>query len=155
LRVDGHALVAAGAVVPVTAGPHEVDLLLPSGGASLSRELVPEGARLRLVPPPEVSAGAARAAARGSGVKVASYVTFSVGALAVAGSLVAAGLSRKAIDGVEPCRGADRGCTGYPAASAAYSKADSYARKGNVLLGAGGALCTVGVGLFVFDVASR
>ncbi|MFL5348623.1 MAG: hypothetical protein ACJ8AT_27825 [Hyalangium sp.] len=154
IRVDGRALAASSAVVPLTAGPHEVDLLLPSGEAALSRELVPEGARLRLTPPAEVSAGALGAASRGKGLRTASYVTFSLGALALAGSLVAGGLSRSALHRIEPCVGVDRTCTRYPDAKAAYDKSDRYARTGNVLLGAGGALSTVGIGLFVFDLAS-
>jgi len=154
LRVDGRAVAPSGAVVPVTAGPHEVDLLLPSGEASLSRELVPEGARLRLTPPEEVAAGVARAASRGKGLRAASYVTFSVGALALAGSLVAGGLSRGALDGIAPCTGPDRGCARYPAAQEAHEKSGRYARTGNVLLGVGGALSTVGIGLFVFDLVS-
>jgi hypothetical protein len=153
LRVDGRAQDSSGQVVPLSAGPHEVDLLLPSGGASLSRTLVPEGARLRLVPPRESSAVAA-GASRGKGVRAASYVTFSLGALAVAGSLVAGGLSRGALEGVQPCMGAPQDCSRYPAARAAYDKSDRYARTGNVLLGVGGALSATGIGLFVFDLAS-
>lgn len=154
LRVDGRALAPAGGVLPVTAGPHEVDLLLPSGEALLSRELVPEGARLRLTPPPEATVGGRRAAAHGKGLRVASYATFSLGALAVAGSLVAGGLSRNAIKDIESCTGADRGCSRYSEAQAAYDKSDRYARTGNVLLGVGAGLSTVGVGLFVFDLVS-
>jgi hypothetical protein len=155
LRVDGHALTPnSGAVVPLTAGPHEVDLLLPSGEASLSRELVPEGARLSVTPPMEASGSAKRAASRGKGLRNASYVTFSLGALALAGSLVAGGLSRNALHGIAPCAGSDRTCTRYPEARAAYDKSDRYARTGNVLLGAGAGLSTVGMGLFVFDLAS-
>lgn len=154
IRVDGRALTPSSAVVPLTAGPHEVDLLLPSGEAALARELVPEGARLRLTPPAEVSAGAMRAASHGKGLRTASYVTFSLGALALAGSLVAGGLSRNALHGIDPCVGADRTCTRYPDAKAAYDRSDRYARTGNVLLGAGGGLSIVGIGLFVFDLAS-
>lgn len=154
LRVDGRVLEPSGAVTPLPAGPHEVDLLLPSGEAALWRELVPEGARLRLTPASEASPLAPGAAPRGKGLRVASYVTFSLGALAVAGSLVAGGLSRGAREGVRPCVGSDRTCTRYPEARSAYEKSDRYARTGNVLLGIGGALSTAGVGLFVFDAAS-
>jgi hypothetical protein len=154
LRVDGRVLAPEGAVVPLTAGPHEVDLLLPSGEALLSRELVPEGARLHLKPAWEGAAEAPRAVARGRGLRAASYVTFSLGALAVAGSLVAGGLSRGALDGIEPCAGPDRGCTRYPAAREAHEKSERYARTGNVLLGVGGALSSVGIGLFVFELTS-
>jgi hypothetical protein len=154
LRVDGRAMAPSGAVVPVTAGPHEVDLLLPSGEAALSRELVPEGARLRLTVPEAITAAGTRTASRGKGLRVASYVTFSVGALALAGSLVAGGLSRNALKGVEPCMGERQACTRFPAAKAAYDRSERYARTGNVLLGVGGGLSTVGVGLFVFDVVS-
>jgi hypothetical protein len=155
LRVDGRILAASGAVTPVLAGPHEVDLLLPSGEASLSRELVPEGVRLQLTPPTEASPLAPGTSARGKGLRAASYVTFSLGALAVAGSLVAGGLSRGARDGIRPCgTGADRSCTPFSEARAAHDKSERYARTGNVLLGVGGALSTVGVGLFVFDIAS-
>jgi hypothetical protein len=155
LRVDGRALEAAGAVTPVLAGPHEVDLLLPSGEALLSRELVPEGARLRLTPPADGSPLEPGTSTRGKGLRVTSYVTFSLGALAVAGSLVAGGLSRGARDGIRPCgAGGDRACTPFPEAQAAYDKSDRYARTGNVLLGVGGALSAMGVGLFVFDLAA-
>lgn len=155
VRVDGRVLVLSGDVTPVLAGAHEVDLLLPSGEALLSREVVPEGARLRLMPPEEASPLAPGTSARGKGLRTASYVTFSLGALAVAGSLVAGGLSRGAREGIRPCEtGADRTCTPYSEARSAYDKSDRYARTGNVLLGVGGALSTVGVGLFVFDLAS-
>jgi hypothetical protein len=154
LRVDGRALAPSDAVVPVTAGLHEVDLLLPSGEALLSRELVPEGARLRMTPPTELGATATRAASRGKGLRAASYATFSLGALALTGSLVAGGLSRGALKGIEPCTGTDRGCTRFPAAQEAHERSARYARTGNVLLGVGAALSTVGIGLFIFDVAS-
>jgi hypothetical protein len=154
LRVDGRVLEASGPVVPLPAGPHEVDLLLPSGGASLTRERIPEGARLRLIPPREVLAVATGEAVGGKGVRAASYVTFSLGALAVAGSLVAGGLSRGALDGIQPCVGASQDCSRYPAAQAAHEKSGRYARAGNVLLGVGGALSATGVGLFVYDFAS-
>ncbi|MDY7226156.1 hypothetical protein [Hyalangium rubrum] len=155
VRVDGRVLVLSGEVTPLPAGPHEVDLLLPSGEASLSRELVPEGARLRLTAPTEASSPLAPGAApRGKGLRATSYVTFSLGALAVAGSLVAGGLSRGARADVRPCLDSERVCTRYPEAREAYEKSDRYARAGNVLLGVGGALSAAGVGLFVFDLAS-
>jgi hypothetical protein len=154
LRVDGRALAPSDVVVPVTAGPHEVDLLLPSGEALLTRELVLEGGRLLMMPPSELRADATRVATRGKGLRVASYATFSVGALALTGSLVAGGLSRGALEGIEPCTGPDRGCTRYPAAQEAYERSGRYARTGNVLLGVGAALSTVGIGLFIFDVTS-
>jgi hypothetical protein len=155
LRVDGRILEPSGTVTPVLAGAHEVDLLLPSGEALLSRELVPEGERLRLTLPTEASPMAPGTSPRGKGLRAASYVTFSLGALAVAGSLVAGGLSRGAREGIRPCgTGADRSCTPFSEARGAYDKSERYARTGNVLLIAGGALSTVGVGLFVFDVAS-
>ena len=154
LRVDGR-MTEPGEVVALTAGPHEVDLLLPSGEASLTRERIPEGVRLRLEPRPDFlpQAGASRAP-RGKGLRTASYVTFSLGALAVAGSLVAGGLSRGALRGVEPCAGTRRDCTRFTAASPVYEQAGRYARTGNVLLGAGAGLTAVGSGLFVFDLLS-
>ncbi|WP_375769994.1 hypothetical protein [Archangium gephyra] len=154
LRVDGR-MTGQGEVVALTAGPHEVDLLLPSGEASLTRERIPEGVRLRLEARPDFlpQAGESRAP-RGKGLRTASYVTFSLGALAVAGSLVAGGLSRGALRGVEPCTGARRDCTSFTAASPVYEQAGRYARTGNVLLGAGAGLSAVGAGLFVFDLLS-
>jgi hypothetical protein len=154
LRVDGR-MTEPGEVVALTAGPHEVDLLLPSGEASLTRERIPEGVRVRLEPRPDFlpQAGESRAP-RGKGLRTASYVTFSLGALAVAGSLVAGGLSRGALRGVEPCAGARRDCTSFTAASPVYEQAGRYARTGNVLLGAGAGLSAVGAGLFVFDLLS-
>ncbi|HYO67904.1 MAG TPA: hypothetical protein VEU33_17685 [Archangium sp.] len=154
LRVDGR-MTEPGEVVALTAGPHEVDLLLPSGEASLSRERIPEGVRLRLEPRPDFvpQAGESRAP-RGKGLRMASYVTFSLGALAVAGSLVAGGLSRGVLRGVEPCAGAQRNCTSFPTADPVYEQAGRYARTGNVLLGAGAGLTTVGAGLYVFALLS-
>ncbi|MCY1073470.1 hypothetical protein [Archangium lansingense] len=154
LRVDGR-MTEPGEVVALTAGPHEVDLLLPSGEASLARERIAEGVRLRLELRPDFvpQAGESRAP-RGKGLRTASYVTFSVGALAIAGSLVAGGLSRGALRGVEPCVGAQRDCTSFSSASPVYERAGRYARTGNVLLGAGVGLATVGAGLFVFDLLS-
>jgi hypothetical protein len=155
VRVDGRVVTPSSDVTPVLAGAHEVDLLLPSGQALLSREVVPEGARLRLTPPEESSPLMPGSAARGKGLRAASYVTFSLGALAIAGSLVAGGLSRGAREGIRPCQTpADLSCTPYSEARGAYDKSNRYARTGNVLLGVGGALSTVGVGLFVFDLAS-
>ncbi len=155
LRVDGRMLAEPGEVVALTAGPHEVDLLLPSGEASLSREQVPEGARLSLEPGPgALTRTGASGAPRGKGLRTASYVTFSLGALAVAGSLVAGGLSRGALRGVESCEGRQRDCSAFPSASSAHEQAGRYARTGNVLLGAGAGLTTVGAGLFVFDLLS-
>lgn len=155
LRVDGR-MTEPGEVVALTAGPHEVDLLQPSGEATLTRERIPEGVRLRLEPRPDFlpEAGASQAPSRGKGLRTASYVTFSVGALAVAGSLVAGGLSRGALRDVEPCEAGQRACTAFTTASPAYEQAGRYARAGNVLLGAGAGLVTVGAGLFVFDLLS-
>jgi hypothetical protein len=155
LRVDGRMLAEPDQVVALTAGPHEVDLLLPSGEALLIREQVPEGARLRLEPGQlDVTRSGAAPAPRGKGLRTASYVTFSLGALAVAGSLVAGGLSRGALRGVEPCDGRVRDCTSFPTASFAHERAARYAQTGNVLLGAGAGLTVVGSGLFVFDLLS-
>ncbi|WP_146209577.1 hypothetical protein [Vitiosangium sp. GDMCC 1.1324] len=155
LRVDGR-MAEPGEVVALTAGPHEVDLLQPSGEATLTREQIPEGMRLRLEPRPDFlpEAGASRAAPRGKGLRTASYVTFSVGALAVAGSLVAGGLSRGSLAGLEPCAGGQRNCTAFTTAGPAYDQAGRYARTGNVLLGVGAGLAAVGAGLFVFDLLS-
>ncbi|MFE8604741.1 hypothetical protein [Archangium violaceum] len=154
LRVDGR-MTEPGEVVALTAGPHEVDLLLPSGEASLTRERIAEGVLLRLEPRPDFvpQPGESRAP-RSKGLRTASYVTFSVGALAVAGSLVAGGLSRGALRGVDPCAGYPRTCTSFPEAGPVYERAGRYARTGNVLLGAGAGLIAVGAGLFVFDLVS-
>ena len=155
VRVNGRRVTLGGEVLPLLAGSHEVDLLLPSGEALLSREVVPEGARLRLTPPEQSSPLAPGAERRGKGLRAASYVTFSLGALAVAGSLVAGGLSRGAREGLRPCGPVtDSACTPYSKARADYDESARYARTGNVLLGVGGALSTVGAGLFVFDLAS-
>jgi hypothetical protein len=155
LRVDGRSVTEPGGVVALTAGPHEVDLLLPSGEATLTREQVQEGVRLRLEPRPDFLPGATDSRApRGKGLRAASYVTFSLGALAVAGSLVAGGLSRGALRGVESCEGRARDCTSFTRAGLAYERAGRYARTGNVLLGAGAGLTAVGAGLFVFDLLS-
>ncbi len=119
------------------------------------REQVQEGVRLRLEPRPDFLPGPTQSRApRGKGLRAASYVTFSLGALAVAGSLVAGGLSRGALRGVESCEGRDRDCTSFTRAGPAYERAGSYARTGNVLLGAGAGLSAVGAGLFVFDLLS-
>jgi hypothetical protein len=67
---------------------------------------------------------------------------------------VAGGLSRGALRDVEPCEGGQRPCTAFTTASPAYAQAGRYARTGNVLLGAGAGLVTVGAGLFVFDLLS-
>ncbi|QRN96613.1 hypothetical protein JRI60_47750 [Archangium violaceum] len=155
LRVDGRMMTGPGEVVALTAGPHEVDVLLPSGEATLTREQVQEGVLLRLEPRPDFLPGATESRApRGKGLRAASYVTFSVGALAVAGSLVAGGLSRGSLRGVESCEGRERDCTSFTRAGPAYEQAGRYARTGNVLLGAGAGLAAVGAGLFVFDLLS-
>lgn len=154
LRVDGR-MAGSGEVLALTAGPHEVDLLPPSGGAWLTREEIHEGVRLSLAPAPQRLPGEVGAErTRGGGLRAASFATFSLGALAVAGGLVAGGLSRGALAGLRPCTDNPRDCTSFSEASAAYARAGRDARVGNALLGGGAGLVGVGAGLFVFDVLS-
>ena len=152
LRVDGR-MTGPDEVLALTAGPHEVDLLPSSGRAVLFQEEIVEGTRLRLAPggDPGPSAGASETG-RGQGVRVASAVTFSLGALAVASALVAGGLSRSALGGLRPCTDTSRDCSSFSEAGPAYARSGSEARVGNVLLGVGAGLTGVGIGLFVFDL---
>lgn len=151
VRVDGRALPAATPVVPLVAGSHEVDLLLPSGASVLTREEVPEGARLKLRP--LVPAAGSRELESGyPSLRPAAFATFGAGALAVAGSLVAAGLSRRTVNAVDGCRGpTDVACASFAQAEEAHASAQGLARVANVLLYTGLGLSLAGAGLFTLD----
>jgi len=154
VKVDGRiSEVKPGEVVPLPAGPHRVDVVFPDGTAVLQKVDLPEGARGRLhVSAPQ--AVVARPAKLGaSPLRVASYVTFMVGAAAVAGGLVAGALSRGTSVGFAPCSATSRDCATLEQAQAANAQAKAYATTGNVMLGVGAGLAATGVGLFVIDAA--
>jgi len=152
VKVDGRVSdVAPGEVVPLPAGPHRVDVVFADGSAVLQKVELPEGARGRL----QVSAPQA-VVTRGtklgtSPVRVAGYVTFVVGAAAIAGGLVAGALSRGTSVGMAPCSASSRDCATLEQAQAAHAQAQAYATTGNVMLGVGGGLAAAGAGLFAID----
>ena len=150
IKVDGRAVATAPMVdvLPVLVGKHEVDVLLPSGQARLELVSIPAGTRVplrqeagqELLPPVAGKAGL-------SGLRVASYATWSAGALVLAGSLVAAGLAQRVTNSLPPC-------TGGPAVCPLDPRAQQLAGTGNVLLGVGAGTMALGAGLFAFDLIS-
>lgn len=153
VKVDGRLLPPppSGEPLPVLAGPHEIDVVWPSGQALLQRYEVREG--VRNVLRPEVGK---EATAPGSGrvppLRVASYATWSAGAVTLAASFVVAGLASTAR--AKAC-GADRICPPYDMATPEQQRALQLTDAGNITAGAGIGLMAVGAGLFVADVATQ
>lgn len=157
VKVDGRrvALTPLRDAIGVSAGLHDIDVVFKSGDAVLFRRTLEEGSRF--------TADASRTAAldgmdpatsrRPAALRYASYGLFSAGAVAIAGSLVAGGLSRGAARELRGCDPADRSCLRIDEANAAHARAEGYATTGNILLVTGALLSAAGTGLFAFDIA--
>lgn len=155
VKVDGRVLQAErGEAVALTAGVHQVDTVFPSGHAWLERVQVKEGATSRLEPTPLDLGLTQDATASTSGVRVASYAVWMVGAAAIAGGLLAGALAKNTAAGLTPCRPDTRDCPTLDLALERNRQAQGYVSTGNVLLGVGAGLAAVGAGLFVLDVTS-
>jgi hypothetical protein len=155
LKVDGRLVDAQpSALVPVTAGAHQVDVVFADGHAVLQRLEVKEGKSTRL----EVSAAApevGKALKSGiSPVRAVSYAAWVVGAGTLASGILAGALSRNTSAGLVPCTPDTRGCATLDSALDKQRQAQSLADTGNVLIGIGAGLAAVGAGLFVVDVVT-
>ncbi len=157
VKVDGRvADGAAGQVLPLPVGPHQVDVVFPDGRAELQKVEVTGGERVRLEPAPPATAALVKAAAPAeslSALRLTSYAAWTAGALLVAGGFIAGALSRGTASGSNPCTASSRDCIALSTASERARLSESYARTGNVLLGTGLGLATVGAGLFVLDLS--
>ncbi len=155
VKVDGRrvALVPLPEPMALPVGVHEIDVLLPTGEAMLVRQRLGEGERL-LLSADAVQLGATANAGEASARwrRPVAYGLWSAGALAVAGSLVAGGLSQRAGAQLQPCGVGDRDCLRIDQAERAAQRAERYAGAGNALLIGGAVLGASGAGLFVFDL---
>lgn len=157
VKVDGRrvGLVPLEDVVSLPAGVHDVDVVLPGGEAVLYRPRLTDGARFR-VNVDALSATSALAPTEGTAqrawMRPVSYGLWSAGAVAIAASLVAGGLSRQAGRDLDACGAADRDCLRLNEAQAVEARAQRYAQTGNILLVGGSVLGAAGAGLFVFDL---
>lgn len=158
VKVDGQTLGDQARVdpLPLPAGRHEVDVLLPNGSAVLQRLEIGEGSRAEisrdalptadLVEPGQAIVGTGR---------YVGYGAWTAGVLCIAGSLISGALAKDTLKDVRTCSGADRSCTNFQDAESARLRSESYAKTGNVLLGVGAGLALVGAGLVTFDLASK
>ncbi len=80
---------------------------------------------------------------------------WSAGALALAGSFIAAGISHQKTDALVRCEGASRECTPFSTAQQQLDQARTLATTANWLLGSGAVLAVGGAGLFTFDLVQR
>ncbi len=157
VKVDGRVAGKPGDVQSVTAGSHLVDVLFADGHAVLQRVEVAEGAKVSL----EVGAAAeafdvkARRSHGTGPLRVVSYATWMAGAAALAGGLVAGALGRGTATGLTPCTGQTRECATLDVVLERNRQAQAYASTGNVLIGVGAGLATVGAALFVVDAATE
>ncbi len=155
LKIDGarYALNPQDPFVALTAGMHEVDVVLPGGAALLQKKQVREGERDVLSVPSAamLPTGVETSRGRSDALLATSYGLFSVGALAIAGSFIVAGMARRVAGDVTLCGGPGP-CSTEPAAMAAKARAENLTRNANILLGSGAVLSTAGAGVFVFDL---
>ncbi len=136
--------------IALTAGPHEVDILLATG-ALLQTHQVREGERSVLsVPSAAMLPGIEGARGRSDALLFTSYGLGVAGALAIAGSLVAGGMAQAAARDVTPCVGG-QACTSFEEAQVVLRRAEIRARNANILLGTGAVLSAAGAGVFAFD----
>jgi len=154
IKVDGRAVATApmSEPLPVLAGRHEVDVLLPRGQARLQTVTIPEGTKVplklessqALIPPAAEGAGL-------SGIRMASYTAWTAGAVAFAGAFVAAALAQRTA--LQPC-GPTGTCSSEGQALEAQQRARQLTDSANVLFGVGAGGITLGAGLFWMDVSS-
>lgn len=159
LKIDGrNTSNKAGEVVSVPAGTHQVDVVFADGHAVLQRVDVAEGSRthLEVLPASELTEGLSRSTRTGtSPLRVVSYATYMAGAAVLASGFIAGALGKGTAAGLSPCTGTTRDCATLDTVLERNRQAQAYASTGNVLLGIGGALATVGAGLFVIDLVTN
>lgn len=156
VKVDGVLLTDRKDVLPLPAGRHEIDVLLPGGKAVLQRLDVGEGSRVEVAAAALPSAEFAEPGKSFVGTtRYAGYAAWAAGTVCIAGSFIAGALARQALNDVRACEGADRTCTSFGDADAARKRGQSYATTGNVLLGVGAGLAITGAGLVTFDLVGR
>jgi hypothetical protein len=159
VKIDGRPTPTRPAeVLPLTAGVHQVDVVFADGHAVLQRLELTEGARKHLSVEPSneaVESVSRHARTSTSALRVVSYATWMAGAAVLAGGLVAGALGKGTAGGLSPCTATTRDCATLDAVLERNRQAQAYASSGNVLLGIGGALATVGAGLFIIDLATE
>lgn len=159
VKVDGRrvALVPLGDALPVVAGVHDVDVVFPDGQAVMFRRKLDEGVRFtaEAAPTDALKLIGTRANARPPAVRYASYALWSAGALAVAGSLIAGGLSQATARDLKGCDVDTRNCLRIDEANRMEARAQRYANTANVLLAGGITLGAAGAGVFVFDLGGE
>lgn len=156
VKVDGRrvALVPLGDALPVSAGTHEVDVVFPDGQAVMFHPRLEEGARFAVaVRPSDALQLVGSRAPRPPALRYTSYALWGAGALAIAGSLVAGGLSQSTARELRGCDIDTRNCLRIDEAQRLERRAQRYAGNANVLLVGGLALSAAGAGVFVFDLA--
>ncbi len=138
------------------AGTHSVDVVYDDGSAWMQSVTLNEGER-RAVDARQLPLVSSRLKAPNSGVsglRVASYATFTVGAATVAAGLVSGALSKGTASGVRSCGGEVRSCTALSEAQARSEQSQRFASAGNVMLGVGLGLVVTGVAMYVIDVVA-
>jgi hypothetical protein len=151
LKVDGRVLPVKSDVLPVTAGPHELDVLFPDGSAVLQHIEVTEGSRTRVdtrPPQPEPTVESSSV----PGLRISAYAAWMVGSATLLSAFVVAFAGRATANGQNPCAVTSRECVTYAMASDASLASGQYAITANALLGTGLGLCLIGAGLFLLDV---
>ncbi|MBL8957943.1 MAG: hypothetical protein JNK82_44620 [Myxococcaceae bacterium] len=155
LKLDGRvASTKRGEPVAVPAGPHQLDLVYPDGRAVLQRIDVGEGTRTRVevARPGSMSLTGTASSGGFSGVRLASYAVWMVGAATVLSAFIVGFVGRQTGAGQNPCRPDTRECVTLGEATEQQRRAAGYASIANVLLGTGLILSLGGAGLFTYDV---
>jgi hypothetical protein len=156
VKVDGRLLARTPMAQPLalTAGTHELDIVLPSGHALLERQRIEEGQRLLLDPSGVLNSGLGvhQKDPFRDAVKPVSLGLWTAGAVAIAGAFVAGALARGAAGELGGCGATDRDCLRIDQARATHQRAEGHARTANALMIGGSVLGGAGAGLFVFDL---
>jgi len=152
LKVDGRVLQPKSDVLPVTAGPHELDVLFPDGSAVLQHIEVTEGSRTRVDTRPAEPVPTVEATSSVPALRISAYAAWMVGSATLLSAFVVAFAGRATANGQNPCSVTSRECVTYAMASDASLASGQYAITANALLGTGLGLCLIGAGLFLLDV---
>ena len=154
LKLDGRVLGKTKSdVVSVTAGPHQLDVLLPDGSSVLQRVEVQEGSRTRVeVLRPELTPTVTSKASSFSTLRAASYALWMVGSATLLSAFIVGFVGRQTANGQSPCTLTTRECVTYEMASEQQRKAAGYASIATALLVTGLVVSVAGAGLFTFDV---
>jgi hypothetical protein len=149
LKVDGSVSARAGEVVPLTAGPHQLDVVFSDGSALLQRVDVAEGSRTRVDTMPPAPPAPVRTT---SVLRVSGTAAWMVGAATLLSAFIVGYVGRQTASGQNPCTVSSRECVTYAMAQDQSRASSQYALTANVLLGVGLVLALAGAGLFTFDV---